>query len=64
MQLGIDYCAMAAAQKQDAKVQAYRIAASSLKLQDITFEGITILCDMADGYARPIVPTDWRRKFF
>ena len=64
IQLGIDYCALAAAQCQDAEVQAYRAATSSLKLQDVPFSSTTILCDMSAGYARPIVPADWRRRVF
>ena len=40
---GIDYNAMATAQSQDAEIQAYRDVTSSLKLQDVPFEGSTIL---------------------
>ena len=44
---------MAAAQQQDAKVQAYHTATSSLKLEDIPFgtQGVVLLCD-------------WRRQVF
>ena len=49
VQLGIDYCAMAGAQKQGAEEQAYHTGTSNLKLQDIPFGGITILCDMLDA---------------
>ena len=63
VQLGIDYYAMATAQQQDAEVQAYRSATSNLQLKDIPFgaQGVTLLCDMPTGHARPIVPT---RKVF
>ena len=64
IQLGIDYCALATAQRQDAEVQAYRTATSSLELQDVPFGSTTILCDVSAGYARPIIPADWRRKIF
>ena len=66
MQLGIDYYAMATAQEQDAEVQAYRSATSNLQLEDIPFgaQGVTLICDMSTGHARPIVPTGWRRKLF
>ena len=47
IQLGIDYNAMAMAQKQDPEIQAYHTASSSLKLEDIPFgaDGTTLLCD-------------------
>ena len=64
VQLGIDYNAMATVQTQDAEIQAYRDGTLSLKLQDVPFGGTIIVCDMSAGYARPIVPTDWRRKVF
>ena len=58
VQLGIDYSAMAAAQQQDAEVQAYRTSTSSFQLEDIPFgtQGVTLLCDVSTGHARPIVP--------
>ena len=64
IQLGIDYCAMATDQRQDTEVQSYQTATSSLKLRDVPFSGTTLLCDMSAGYARPIVPINWRRKVF
>ena len=66
VQLGIDYRAMARAQQQDAEVQAYRTASSSFQLEDIPFgtQGVTLLCDMSTGHARPIVPANWRRQVF
>ena len=43
--LGIDYNSMATAQQQDAELQAYRTATSSLQLEDIAFgrQGVTHL---------------------
>ena len=64
IQLGIDYCAMAADQRQDREIQSYQTNTSSLKLQDVPFGNTTILSDMSTGYARPIVPVNWRRKVF
>ena len=64
IQLGIDYCAMATDQRQDTEVQSYQTATSSLKLRDVPFSGTTLLCDMSAGYARPIVPINWRHKVF
>ena len=63
VQLGIDYAAMAAAQQQDAEVQAYRTSTPSFQLEDIPFgtQGVTLLCDVSTGHARLIVPAGWRR---
>ena len=63
---GIDYEAMAASQKKDPDVQAYRTALSGLQLEDIPFgnKGNTILCDTSTGQPRPIVPPGWRRPVF
>ncbi len=66
IQLGIDYDAMAAAQRQDAEVQACRNTSSNFKLADVPFgsRGVTLLCDTSTGHTRPIVPECWRRKVF
>ena len=67
VQLGIDYNSMATAQQQDAEVQAYRTATSSLQLENIPFgtQGVTLLCDTSTGRPRPIlVPASWRRHVF
>ena len=63
---GIDYAAMAASQKEDPGIHAYRTAITGLKLEDVPFgpRGITLLCDISTGHPRPIVPTGWRRKVF
>ncbi len=60
------YRAMAAAQQQDAEVQAYRTATSRLQLEDIPFgaQGVTLLCDVSTGHAQPIVPASWRCQVF
>ena len=64
---GVDYAAMAASQKNDPDVHAYRTAITGLhQLEDIPFgpNNVTLLCDTSTGRARPIVPTGWRRKVF
>ena len=63
---GVDYAAMAASQKNDPDVHAYRTAITSLQLEDIPFRpnNITLLCDISTGRPRPIVPTGRRRKVF
>jgi len=64
--LGIDYSAMAQAQREDEEIPAYRTAVTSLVLEDVRFgpTGDTLLCDVSTGEPRPIVPTTWRRKVF
>ena len=51
---------------RDAEVQAYRTANSNLQLEDVPFrsQGVTPLCDMSTGKARPLVPISWRRQIF
>ena len=65
-QLGIDYTAMALAQRDDEEMKAYRTAVTGLVLKDVEFgpAGNTLLCDISTGQPRPIVPTVWRRKVF
>ena len=57
---------MAASQKDDPDVQAYRTAISGLQLEDIPFgtKGVTLLCDISTGQPRPVVPAGWRRQVF
>ena len=66
IQLGIDYCGMAADQRDDPEVQALRTATSSLQVEDIRFgvQSVTLLCDTPTGHARPIVPAGWRHQVF
>ena len=63
---GIDYAAMAASQKEDPGIHAYRTAITGLQFEDVPFgpRGITLHCDISTGHPRPIVPTGWRRKVF
>ena len=57
---------MATAQQQDAEVQAYHTATSSLQLEDIRFgtQGVALLCDTSTGCPRPLVPAIWRHQVF
>ena len=66
IQVGIDYAAMAADQKEDPEVQAYRTATTGLQLEDIPFgtQGVTLLCDTSTSHTRPVVPASWRRQVF
>ena len=63
---GVDYAAMAASQREDPNVQAYRTAITRLRLEDVCFgpNGETLLCDTSTGQPRPVVPVGWRRTVF
>ena len=62
----LDYDAMAACQKDDPEIRAYRTTISGLQFEDISFgaQGATLLCDVSIGHPRPIVPAGWIRKVF
>ena len=64
-QLGIDYSAMAAAQREE-DMDAYHTADTGLVLQEVQFgvDDTTLLCDVSTGKPRPIVPSTWRYKVF
>ena len=66
IQEGIDFEAMATSQEKDTDVQAYRIALSSLQLEDVPFgsKGNTTLCDTSTSQPRAMVPEGWIRRFF
>ncbi|XP_072895273.1 uncharacterized protein CCDC197 isoform X3 [Hemitrygon akajei] len=63
---GVDYAALAEAQQADDKMLSYRTAVSGLQLQDFLVGPgeRTLLCDVATGQPRPIVPAAWRRRVF
>ncbi len=63
---GVDFSAMAAAQRNDQEMAAYRTAISGLTLQDIQFgpTNDTLLCDISTGHPRPIVPASFRKTVF
>ena len=66
IQKGVDYQAMAEAQKEDVDIQAYRTAITNLRLQDVPFanNSFTLLCDVSTAIPRPIVPNKWRKQVF
>ena len=66
VQLGLDYTRMAADQVTDPGVQALKVEGAGLRLEDVVFgdAGITLLCDVSTGLARPVVPASWRRSVF
>ena len=46
------------------EVQALRTADTDLVLRDEDFGGFMVLCDVATGARRPLVPLSWRKKVF
>ena len=56
VQLGIEYTAMAADQKDDPEIQAYLTIPTSLLLKEVPFgpQGATLLCDTSTGQAREL----------
>ena len=64
--VGVDFTAMAAAQREDDDMATYRSTRSGLVLEDIQFgpTDATLLCDVSRGKPRPIVPATLRRTVF
>ena len=60
----LDFTALAADQATSVKIKAYRTAVSNLSLEDITFENFSLLCDVSQGYPRPILPREWTYRAF
>ena len=58
--MGVDYQQLARDQQSDPEVQAYKTAATSLKIQDDPWTDgqFTVLCDTSLGTTRPIVPSN------
>ena len=63
---GMDFTAMAVAQREDKETAAYRTATSGLVLQDVEFgpSDTTLLCDVSTGQPKPIVPAAFRKAVF
>ena len=61
---GLDYSALAAAQATDPEVAAYRTAVTGLRLRDVCFGTVSIICDVSTGRPRPLVPEGFRRQVF
>ena len=54
----INFRQLAADQATSDDIHAYRTAIMDLKLEDVTFQDFTVLCDISTGYIRPIVPRE------
>lgn len=59
----MDYKALARDQ-QSQEVQAYRTAITNLRLEDVKFQGSTVLCDTLTDKPRPVVPAVCTRQIF
>ena len=66
VQEGIDYQEMSKFQEKDDGIQRLRSSSTGLRLEFVKFgtNGLTLLCDISNGQARPLVPSQWRRKVF
>lgn len=65
--LGLDYHAMADAQKIDPETDAYRTSITGLQWQDIQLgddPSLTLLCDVSTGRPRPLVPKQFRHAVY
>jgi len=60
----VDYVLLAKDQANSEEIAAYRTAVTSLVLDDIHFDGVSVLCDVSTGTPRPIVPREWTRRIF
>ena len=60
----LNYAELAADQSASAELQDLRRTETALVLRDEDFGGISVLCDVATGTRRPLVPPAWRRKVF
>ena len=60
----IDFRQLAADQLSSAEIEAYRTAISSLKLRDVKYHDVTLLCDVSLGKPRPILPQEWTFLIF
>lgn len=63
---GMDFVRLAADQQSDPQVQAYRMADSSLKIDDVRFTeaGVKMMCDVSRGHPHPVLAMQWRRRVF
>ena len=64
--IGIDYTAMATAQREDEEIDAYRTAITGLVLEQIQIgpNGESVLCDISGPRPRPVVPLSMRKAVF
>ena len=63
-ELAFNIAAFAKAQEDDMEIQAARTAITSLRLQDLDWQGSQVLCDVSMGQPRPLVPVKWRKRVF
>ena len=61
-EVGVDYSAMAAAQRSDPALASFAKSTTSLRLQQVP-DG-SLLCDVSTGRPRPVVPRVFRRQVF
>ena len=61
---GVDLETMAHSQTRDPEIRAARTAITSLDLQDIKLNYVTLLCDVSGGVPRPLVPSQHQREVF
>ena len=63
---GLDFMAMAPAQRNDGEMATYHTATSGLVLQDVQFgpADAMFLCDISTGQPRPVVLATFRRTVF
>ena len=60
----VDYAELAAQQIESGEFQTYARAQTSLVLENVTFDGNSVLCDTSTGRPRPIVPLHSRKAVF
>ena len=61
VRIGIDYGKMAELQRHDPETAAYKTSVTALKWEEMDVENgqRKLLCDVATGFPRPLVPADW-----
>ena len=60
----VDLELMAFSQERDPEIRAARTAITSLVLQDIRMDNVSLLCDVSTGVPRPLVPSQHRKEVF
>ena len=66
IRLGIDFSKMAELQRQDPETRAYKTSVTALRWEEIEVSNgqQKLLCDVATGVPRPLVPAAMRREVF
>ena len=66
IRLGVDFSRMAELQQQDLETIAYKMSVTALKWEEIAIDNgqRKLLCDVATGVPRPLVPAEMRREVF